>query len=406
MGILKQSKSFSKAATSQRKPKPLAPLEETREWERSSASQLRMHARCERKWYLRYVGGWPIPFSVATNTGTIVHALLENYFNTGRLELTQDQREELGTETPDQVELAISGLVHYPQRKAPLLVEQEIWVPDGPVPIKGYADLIHMAPGTPTVFDHKTTSNWKYTKSAAELSRDPQAIVYTRWAMKESGADHALFKHVYYLTRKGQKKNRTRVSGTVITQEHNDSEFAKLNKQLERMKELSKTNDPSEAEPNYDACWDYGGCPFRHYCNKAKKGGVMGLFKELKESKTDAEKNAGKKSGGSSTKSKSKAKANTKPKAKAKKKSATEIAHGAVNPPESATVVASAAKPKKKKRKTKKKPEPLTKLTQATIACLPTAAGILKGKSKKITDEQIVTRAVTLAKEVLRQTDE
>lgn len=305
--------------------------------------------------------------------------MLENYFLTGEVALTQDQRQEFGNETPDEIGLVIEGLIHYPGRSSPLEIEKELTVEDGTVPVYGLADLIHLNNKAPAVFDHKTTSNWKYTRSPEELLTDPQAIIYTRHAMHVTGADHALFKHVYYLTKKEQKTHRTRVSGTVITQKHNDAEFAKIDKQLQRMKELSKTNDPGEAKANPDACWDYGGCPFRHYCNKRDKGGVMGLFKDLKKEK-----------------------ANDKPKAGTKAPAESEAApkaHGAVNPPESATVVGEPA-PKRKKA-AKKKATVLSLLTQTTIAVMPTAVVLVEGS-----DEKVVSRAVLLAKEILRQTVE
>lgn len=346
-----------------------------------------MHARCERKWYLKYIGGWPIPFTVATQLGTKIHAMLENYFSTGKIELTQDQREKYGDETPDEIELVIDGLKHYPKRGPNLHLEKAIEVKDGVVPVIGFADLVNMQDVSPSVYDHKTTSAWKYTWTHDQLMTDPQSIIYTRAIMDITGAEHALFKHVYYLTNLAQKTGRTRTQGVVITREHNDKEFQKLNDQLVRMKELSTETDPGKAKPNYEACWDYGGCPFRYYCTKHKQGGVMGLFKDLKKESKD---------GASAPETKSK---------QATKDSApAEVRKGAVNPPESATEVVE--KPAKRTVKPKKasKAEGLPMLTQAVIACLPTATALVPKKGA--TDEAIVSRSVLLAKEVLRQTIE
>jgi len=218
---------------------------------RLSASQIQTFTDCQRKWAWRYVAGIEEPPNAAAEKGKVVHAELEKYLRGGDIDYT--------TETGY---IAASGLEHLPKPGTEgLFVEQEFHFegPSGHTYL-GYKDL--EVPGI--VFDHKTTSDLKWQKTAEDLRTDIQATLYAvdyfRSHPDESDVE---LRWVYY-----QTKNARKSAVTVLRVEQPETwnRFLEIEQIAEQISAVAD-KQPLELPPSVNHCSAYGGCPHQGRCN-------------------------------------------------------------------------------------------------------------------------------------------
>lgn len=244
------------------------------EWGHVSASQISTARTCLTKAYLSR--RTPRTSTPATELGTNVHSLNESWLVKGYAR---------GSELEETISKAMRP--HFPAPGHPAaFVEAEInWRPEGwPVPIKGFADLVEpagtlMADGTVLstgrISDGKTTANWMYMRTRADLAEDPQGILYDGWAMLAPDGpfqdqDSVEFRHVTAVT-KGRDVGTARTVSYEFTRPEVVQKLAQLLPEVEFLKELHSFRWPEDIDKipfDSTACWKYGRCEFWDICSK------------------------------------------------------------------------------------------------------------------------------------------
>jgi PD-(D/E)XK nuclease superfamily len=231
---------------------------------RLSASQIQTFSDCQRKWAWRVIEGIEAPSSPSADLGKSVHAELEKYLAGGEIDFTS----EVGY-------IAASGLEHLPkpgtwvangdiQRWVPtpgLLIEQEFHFegPSGHTYL-GYKDL--EAPGV--IYDHKTTGDLKWQKTAEDLSKDIQATLYaTDYFRNHPDEPDVELRWVYYQTKNTKKSAITKLR---VSQTETWQKFLEIEKTAEKMHTASASR-ALDLPANTNHCNAYGGCPYQGNCN-------------------------------------------------------------------------------------------------------------------------------------------
>ncbi|HTQ47467.1 MAG TPA: PD-(D/E)XK nuclease family protein [Polyangiaceae bacterium] len=218
---------------------------------RLSASQIETFVSCQRKWAWKYVTMIEVPDGPGAALGRQTHAALQTYLEGGKINFTT----EVGY-------IAASGLHHLPKPGTEgLLVEQEFHFegPSGHTYL-GYKDL--EVPGV--IYDHKTTSDLKWQKTAEQLAQDIQATLYaTDYFRKNPDKPDVELRWVYYQTR-GAKKSA--VTHLRVAQQETWDRFVAIEKIASEM-EVASQKQPLELPPSIDHCSAYGGCPHQGRCN-------------------------------------------------------------------------------------------------------------------------------------------
>ena len=239
-----------------------------------SASQVKTFRRCRSRWYHEKIDGHVEPPSEAMKRGTRIHSALEAYLVDGT-PLPDTDEGRLATPALDR--LPPAGSVPRDQ------VERRFTLPEQMLGVKfvGVIDLVDSLEGRVMISDHKTTSDFKYTKTEEELKADPQAQAYAL-AMREHGSS-VRFRHVYIRT-KGSPASRE----TVVDFDEGDIEHARerLKKTVGEMLATSQVDDVADVGHNLEACGDYGGCPHRARCaslGRQTLGVISSLFSNRKD---------------------------------------------------------------------------------------------------------------------------
>jgi hypothetical protein len=246
-----------------------------------SASQVDLFRSCPRKWFLQYVAGVRTPGSPSQVLGTKIHSEFEGYLISG--------------EWPGKDEAAKAcaqaALRNLPKPGKDLAVEAGFQIPLGttapdgtPQTMIGFVDLAHARAsgnGTLTVRDHKTTKDYVWNKTEAELRHNVQANIYAYWAyglpkwpilfpvppteewrpLWEEGVEVVEFGHHYVKT---QKPLGSTAVATPMPWEKVSAEWVRIRDDVEAMTELAATgpDDPLFVEGNKDSCGAFGGCYF------------------------------------------------------------------------------------------------------------------------------------------------
>lgn len=231
---------------------------------------MKNHLDCNSKWYFDKI---VFPDAEQTSTastelGTEVHACIENYLN-GKGELDH----ELLVDNTYVPAVKASGF--------PLRVEYEfVDTTSFKVPARGFIDLVVLDHGNKSCFivDHKTSKEWKYSRTADELRTDPQALLYLWVLYQELGDDWTYsFAHHVILTKKPSPERITVVEFTA-------AEIIKgkaiLDGWVAGMFHDARALDHTFVDRNFSACYKYGKCKFWDYCKGETK--VPSLSETLK----------------------------------------------------------------------------------------------------------------------------
>lgn len=246
----------------------------------ASASQLSTWSRCRRKWYFEKVLKLFAPVHPSAELGTRCHSALEHYLKTGERTGDADVQRILAlvwdsvwfrrlVQCPDiVVEKPVLGLViggvgisdrsriDLQYRAECVSLRGSEWTEeDIPAPSRAGRCMV--------IVDHKSTSNFTYAKSKEEAYGDPQTVVYGADAFRDPEIEEVLFVYHYFRTRGVACLPRyVIVRHTRSTLEPLLTQFATFLDEMRQMRDL-----PLEAIPrNTDACWDFGGCPFKQPC--------------------------------------------------------------------------------------------------------------------------------------------
>ncbi len=229
-----------------------------------SASQISTFNTCRTKWGWTYIVGLRSVGTPSTELGTRVHKTLENYI----------QGADIDTATQEG-KIAITGVGHLPAPGTQGLRAEQAFTlpsttPNAPWHWRGAKDL-EMGD---TVYDHKTTSDWRWAKTPEDLLGDPQAILYAAHNQAKTGGDQTQLNWVYYKTR---TPHASKIVHLTMYKDHAQNGLAVLDSlAAEAYKYIEAVRDIDEdakrkyvlAMPNNPgACEDFGGCPFRGLCN-------------------------------------------------------------------------------------------------------------------------------------------
>lgn len=245
---------------------------------RISPSQVKTRRQCDRLIGFQYVEGIRPPSSVKQEFGTDVHKHLEEWLRDGKL--------------PDKSpagEVAKQGLSWLPAPQVNLWTEHEfefLWSELTNVFVHGFIDCIKhpewelgqhdkkfiVAP--PLVIDHKSTGDLRWAMDTSSLTKDPQAILYSLYAMFKWNVPFVKARWIYYAA-SNPKSGRRKPSGAKpveVTFDHNSIAFREqvkqIGKDIEQIVHIRREGIPGKVlRPNPASCQMYGGCFFQDQCN-------------------------------------------------------------------------------------------------------------------------------------------
>ncbi len=272
------SPASSLPATSKKKPKL---------WS-VSPSQLDAYRRCPRVWFNQQILNDREPSKPFQAKGIAIHRALEIYLQTGEVLPTvavpdpsnNGQISEI--QTLEFVQVAIPHIprpatdtafwTEFPKddKGAPtamLLLEQpgEMVTWEGGPSVNQFIDVVEALPSTCRILDYKTTSNFRYAKTPAELEENTQLCWNAKYIFAISDYDEIEIEHLYLLTT-GRPKAKP-----VITRVTRAQVEKIWNRDMATVREMIAWAElaPKDAEPlppNIDSCDMYGGCYYRKKC--------------------------------------------------------------------------------------------------------------------------------------------
>ena len=240
------------------------------EW--ASASQLKLHELCERKWGFRYPFKMKPPRTRAFEFGEMIHTQLENYTESG---------------TYPTHPLARAALPHIPKHGTIGVVGEYAGTLSSEPQTQVKIDLTDISTiGLVRITDYKTSSDEKYIPSPEELLQDTQAILYSYWAAQRYQVP--VETTFLYLMKKG----RPRAIPVTISPDVNyllqQWEIRKARISYMRAQYILPTPKefPGQPDaPHHPACQAFGGCPFKERCALID-GGRRRLFAGVSTAQT------------------------------------------------------------------------------------------------------------------------
>lgn len=235
------------------------------EWDHWSASQIETFEMCNRKWWYNKRLKLKVPPTKDTNIGSAVHGEIERYFEDGdesKLGIIAKhglpKLRELRARNP-QIELSIGK----DKRKglgtgSPLITLAGL-------PGEGFIDVYLPF----EVWDHKTTGQMKYAKTADELRMANQLVLYARASqvIEQDFTRPVKVGHIVYLK---VPPYGVRVTDVDLAPEHIESRIQVLDGTVSLMKEVADVRSEISVTPTWTACTAYGGCPFKDRCHSTR----------------------------------------------------------------------------------------------------------------------------------------
>jgi hypothetical protein len=226
-----------------------------------SASQFSTFKSCKRAWAFDKIDRVPRVESPSANEGTAIHAEIENFYLTG--------------EAPKRPE-SLALTLHLPplNKASEIRAEQAfsfVW-PGQPALVRGFMDL--WQPNPMAIWDHKTTSSKRYFKTSDDLIKDSQAICYgfaARVLTDNLASNDDVRLQWTYVVREQPKTRPPLTEAVVLNQSLTMLEdgVAELTPVVSDIVQITKTTKKAaDVEPNPgEACFRYGGCPYRDLCS-------------------------------------------------------------------------------------------------------------------------------------------
>jgi hypothetical protein len=223
-----------------------------------SASQIKDAEECWRKWGWRKLDGVRSDGNAAAQLGKESHAQAEAYYKHGTpLDLTRPSGE-----------IIFTGFQHAPPVGTPgLEIEGQFYLMAWGHRFYGLKDLA-LPPGPdgiPTVYDWKTTKEFKWAKTAEELPDDAQAAIYAAESMVRYRTDTARLVWIYCRTTKPYKSKPVTA---IVTRERIGPTLLRIRGVADQMADYESRGLKALDLPyNANACARYGGCPHIERCN-------------------------------------------------------------------------------------------------------------------------------------------
>lgn len=236
-----------------------------------SASKITAYEECPRRWFNGYVLGEREPASTAMQRGTDIHSSIEQYLKTGVV-------------PPGPYEAMVrSAIPHLPAPgKSTVRVEEWIELPTyegGPL-LVGKFDSIDADDGHPLQFplvvDCKTTSDFKWAKSPAQLADNIQLGAYAAYLLANTDkfpgllrTDAVRLRHVYIRTKGAHNSMPVEV---VVDAEAIADRWERTKAIVREMAAWAqayldgRVKTADDLPPNTNSCELYGGCFYRPKC--------------------------------------------------------------------------------------------------------------------------------------------
>lgn len=254
-----------------------------------SVTQVNTFRDCPRQWFDKYVLRKVMPPSPDLDRGNHLHTTLECYLK-GRIE-----NGSTFTPPPEHRVYVEKLVSHYPAHDEKALVEHWMHMPTQfGIEFVGKIDLVRYQLQPAKLIDWKTTGNkaFRYALTPDELQKDVQAGVYAHY-LYEEGLDRPIHAGLVYLYMPDEPPVRAIEVKTLpvfndIDRAQARKTWESIQKDLERMLELSTLTDRDKVEAKTTACDKYRGCPFKTDCgitslagtgrHKTKETMTMGSF--------------------------------------------------------------------------------------------------------------------------------
>lgn len=227
-----------------------------------SATQITMFRRCPRSWFMAYLRGMKSPPTDAMKFGTKVHDMAEKWLKTGHMPSVE----------PTPMNKRAFRLVSTAIRKGVIRpacehTRVECGLPGfslAGVPVRGFIDCYRANPAALVVEDHKTTSGWKWAKTAPELGHNVQLMIYAAFALQEHPeADEVTIRHNQLLTRGAPDARAVEIT---VPRAWVENQIKEIEATVEDMVSLAKLDDIALARQNMSACDMFSGCHLRQPC--------------------------------------------------------------------------------------------------------------------------------------------
>ncbi|KKN75955.1 hypothetical protein LCGC14_0375120 [marine sediment metagenome] len=247
---------------------------ETPEGDFVSPSQIEVWLLCQRKWAFRYIAGIDAPSHPSAQKGTAVHTVLEQWLAYGTV-IDLDATVEIDGKPFKPGPIAAAMIKHLPH-PGTCGTERHIFVRTPVAHYQGHIDWDVLKLEIPKIGDHKTTSNFKWAKTAEDLKKDPQANIYAAATMAETGADAVDLQWTYGRT---VGKPVTKVVHLRLYRAEVERNFDELDEtSAEILAAKAAGLPPLEHDFNANACEAYGGCFHRDTCNLSPTERLMAIM--------------------------------------------------------------------------------------------------------------------------------
>lgn len=228
-------------------------LDNKPDWPIVSTTMLESWKRCPRYFAWRYIAHIQGEPSASVVLGRDVHKILAQYITDG----TMPEDTKAG-------KVASGGLHLLPppkERTYKVWIEEPLYFKFEDTNYMGIVDYLDLF--KQIIFDHKTTSDFKWVKTQADLMEDTQAILYTAIALAWKLERPALA-WIYYKTRgkpEGRRVDVPEISGF-------DEKFLRLHEESKQLLDaLNTISNPLQLPCNVQGCGLYGGCEYQSYCS-------------------------------------------------------------------------------------------------------------------------------------------
>ena len=269
-------------------------------WKHVSASQLKTFSACPKKWAWSYLFDFRGPETEPLHFGKIFHHMAEVASNSCRTLIMLDHyadyldqvalghekyplggvQREISVPIKDRWIRSAARLVSTGIKNGYILFKQpelyiEIAIADedpislAGIEVKGFIDALDLTPGQETVYDHKTTSSWRWALSPMDLENDIQMNLYAAWVFIHlPELESVRLVHNQF----NKKTHEARRAETHVNREDVERRLEQYTAVVEEMKALrDEAVENSHTDPGFidvshrigdsnGPCGDYGGC--------------------------------------------------------------------------------------------------------------------------------------------------
>lgn len=256
---------MTRPADAERKP-TLERIDGVWRLKRVSPSQLKTFDLCNLKWFQEKRLKLPKkPSGKGVLLGLEGHRRMEHFLING--DDVRGPLERIG------VGMIAPYLWAAPFNKGGGMVEAEVtgMRTDSGIDIVGFIDYA-VPPAandrdTATIIDHKFRKDIaRYAETEDQLAKDPQAIIYSFWAVRKWNAERVKFAHHNYQT---QGRRYAEERSYMFTAPELDGRWSDLQAKIQAIDDCAQIEDLLKVNHNPNACSAFGGCDFQKVCPRS-----------------------------------------------------------------------------------------------------------------------------------------